>query len=131
MSEIPEELRYTQSHEWVRQEGEGIVTVGITDHAQEQLGDLVFVELPEVGRELSIEEEFGVVESVKTASDLYAPLSGEVVEVNEELADAPELVNNDAYGDGWLLKLKLADEGELDTLLDSATYTGETVEDGE
>ncbi len=131
MSEIPKELRYTQSHEWVRQEGEGLVTMGITDHAQEQLGDLVFVELPEVGRELSIEEEFGVVESVKTASDLYAPLSGEVVEVNEELADAPELVNNDAYGDGWLLKLKLADEGELDTLLDSATYAGETVEDGE
>ncbi len=129
MSKIPEELRYTQSHEWVRLEGEGIVTVGITDHAQEQLGDLVFVELPEVGRKLSIEEEFGVVESVKTASDLYAPLSGEVVEVNEELADAPELVNNDAYGDGWLLKLKLADDDELNTLLDGATYTGEIAKD--
>ncbi len=131
MSEIREELRYTETHEWVRAEGGGVVTVGITDHAQEQLGDLVFVELPEMGQTLAAREEFGVVESVKAASDIYAPVSGEVIEINEELADAPELVNNDAYGDGWMIKLKLEDEGELESLLDGQAYAEKLADEDE
>ncbi|MCG7598539.1 glycine cleavage system protein GcvH [Halomonas sp. McH1-25] len=122
MSSIPDNLRYTKSHEWVLDNGDGTVTIGITDHAQEALGDVVFVELPEVGRELDAGEEFGVIESVKAASDLYAPLSGEIVEVNESLEDAPETVNESPYEDGWLAKLKLADDTALDDLLDADAY---------
>jgi glycine cleavage system H protein len=122
MSSIPDNLRYTESHEWVLDNGDGTVTIGITDHAQEALGDVVFVELPEVGRELDTGEEFGVIESVKAASDLYAPLSGEIVEVNKSLEDAPETVNESPYEDGWILKLKLADAKALDDLLDADAY---------
>jgi len=120
--EIPEELRYSRTHEWVRQEEDGTVTVGITDHAQALLGDLVYVELPEVGRELEAGEACAVVESVKAASDVYAPVGGEVVEVNEELADAPERINEDPYGAGWLLRLRPSDPAELEGLLDAAAY---------
>jgi glycine cleavage system H protein len=123
MSNIPSDLKYTQSHEWVRDEGDGTVTIGITDHAQELLGDLVFVELPEVGSELDAGDECAVVESVKAASDVYSPLGGEVVEVNEQLGDAPETINTEAYGDGWIFKLKLTDAGELEGLMDADAYT--------
>lgn len=123
MSNIPANLRYTESHEWILDNGDGTVTIGITDHAQESLGDVVFVDLPEVGQELGTGEEFGVIESVKAASDLYAPLAGEVVEVNESLEDAPETVNEAPYEGGWIAKLKLADEGELSKLLDAEAYT--------
>ena len=122
MSNIPSELKYATSHEWVRIEGNGIVTVGITEHAQDLLGDMVFVELPDVGDNVSTGDDVAVAESVKAASDIYAPISGEVVEVNEDLEDAPELVNSDAYGDGWMFKVKLADESELDALLDAQGY---------
>jgi glycine cleavage system H protein len=122
MSNIPSELKYATSHEWVRNEGNGIVTVGITDHAQELLGDMVFVELPEVGETVSTGDDVAVAESVKAASDIYAPITGEVVEVNEELEDSPELVNSDAFGDGWMFKVKIEDEGELDSLLDAEGY---------
>ncbi|GHA85833.1 glycine cleavage system protein GcvH [Modicisalibacter luteus] len=122
MSSIPDNLRYTKSHEWILDNGDGTVTIGITDHAQEALGDVVFVELPEVGRELDAGEEFGVIESVKAASDLYAPLGGEIVEINESLEDAPETVNESPYEDGWIIKLKLADDKALDDLLDADSY---------
>ena len=123
MSSIPENLRYNKSHEWVLDNGDGTVTIGISDHAQQALGDVVFVELPDVGRELDAGEEFGVIESVKAASDLYAPLSGEIVEVNESLEDAPETVNESPYDSGWLIKLKLADDTALDDLLDADAYS--------
>jgi glycine cleavage system H protein len=129
MSNIPSELKYVSSHEWVRNEGNGIVTVGITEHAQDLLGDMVFVELPDVGDEVSTGDDIAVAESVKAASDIYAPVTGEVVEVNENLEDAPELVNADAFGDGWLFKIKLADEGELDNLLDADGYASAIDED--
>ncbi len=122
MSDIPSDLKYVASHEWIRVEGDGIVTIGITDHAQELLGDVVFIELPEVGTELDSGDDAGVVESVKAASDIYAPLSGEVIAVNELLVDAPETVNSDFYGDGWFFRLKLSDIGELDDLLDADGY---------
>ena len=122
MSNIPTELRYAKSHEWIRDEGDGTATVGITDHSQEQLGDLVFVELPEIGSSLEQGGECAVVESVKAASDVYSPVSGEVVEVNEQLVDGPEMVNNDAFGDGWLFKLKIEDPGQLQELLDADGY---------
>ena len=122
MSDVPNELKYVASHEWIRVEDDGTVTVGVTDHAQDLLGDVVFVELPGVGVELSAGDESGVVESVKAASDIYAPLSGEVIEVNEELEESPELVNSDPYGDGWFFKLKLSDKTELDDLLDADGY---------
>lgn len=122
MSEIPPQLKYTKSHEWVEDEGDGTVKVGITDHAQDLLGDMVFIELPDVGRELSSEEECAVVESVKAASDVYAPLSGVVVAVNETLADSPELVNRDPYGDGWLFRLRVENRDELEALEDAAGY---------
>jgi glycine cleavage system H protein len=125
MSNIPSELKYAKSHEWVRDEGDGTVVVGITDHAQEQLGDLVFVELPEVGSLLNAGGECAVVESVKAASDIYSPMSGEVLAINEALEDAPETVNEDAYGDGWLFKLKLSDPGEAGELLDADAYTAQ------
>ncbi len=124
MSEIPSELRYTKSHEWIRTMDDGYLEVGITQHAQEQLGDMVFVELPEVGSTLGGGEDCAVVESVKAASDVYAPVAGEIVEVNDLLRDAPETVNNDPYGDGWLFRMRPIDEGELDELLDAEGYTG-------
>ena len=117
----PSELKYTQSHEWVRQEADGSVTVGITDHAQELLGDLVFIELPEVGREVSAREEIAVVESVKAASDIYAPVAGTVSAVNQAVTDAPEQVNDDAYA-AWLFKLTPANPAETGQLLDAAAY---------
>lgn len=130
MSNIPTELRYTKSHEWVRLEDDGSVTVGITDHAQELLGDLVFVETPEVGDTFSSGDECAVIESVKAASDVYVPVSGEVIGTNEALADAPETINTDAYGDGWIFKIKPSDEGELDDLMDSTAYVEQiTAED--
>ena len=122
MSNIPSELKYATSHEWVRKEGDGIVTVGITEHAQDLLGDMVFVELPDVDDEVSAGDDICVAESVKAASDIYAPVTGKVIAVNEDLEDAPELVNSDAFGDGWLFKIKLADAGELDDLLDAEGY---------
>jgi len=122
MSNIPSELRYTTSHEWVRLEEDGTLTMGITDHAQALLGDLVFVELPEVETEAKAEEEIGVVESVKAASDIYSPVNGEVVAVNDALKESPDLVNNDPYGNGWLVKLKPADTEETRDLLDADDY---------
>ncbi|MCY1334236.1 Glycine cleavage system H protein [compost metagenome] len=121
MSNIPAELRYAPSHEWARLEADGSVTVGITDHAQEALGDVVFVELPEVGKTLAAGQEAGVVESVKAASDIYSPIGGEVIAVNEAVSDAPESVNSDPYG-SWFFKLKPSDAAELDKLLDAAAY---------
>ncbi|MDH4555923.1 glycine cleavage system protein GcvH [Pseudomonas sp. BN417] len=121
MSNIPAELRYAPSHEWARLEADGTVTVGITDHAQEALGDVVFVELPEVGKTLAAGQEAGVVESVKAASDIYAPIGGEVIAVNEAVSDAPESVNSDPYG-SWFFKLKPSDTAELEKLLDAAAY---------
>ncbi len=129
MSNIPSELKYASSHEWVRNEGNGIVTVGITEHAQDLLGDMVFVELPDVGDEVSTGDDVAVAESVKAASDIYAPVSGEIVEVNEDLEDSPELVNSDAFGDGWLFKIKLDDEVELANLLDADGYANSIDED--
>ena len=119
---VPANLKYTKSHEWVRAVADGTVTVGITDHAQELLGDLVFVDLPDVGKEFVAEQDAAVVESVKAASDVYAPISGTVIEVNSAVADAPESVNQDAYS-AWLFKMKPANAGDLDTLLDAAAYT--------
>jgi glycine cleavage system H protein len=118
---IPAELKYTDTHEWVRQEADGSVSVGITHHAQDLLGDLVYVENPQVGRDVKKGEECGVVESVKAASDIYSPLTGKVVAVNEELVDAPEKINEGAY-DAWMFRLQPADSGELETLLDAAGY---------
>lgn len=122
MSKIPSELRYTKSHEWIRSMDDGHLEVGITDHAQEMLGDMVFVELPEVGSTVGIGDDCAVVESVKAASDIYAPVGGEIVEVNSLLEDKPELVNADAYGDGWLFRVKNDDEGELGEHLDAEAY---------
>ena len=129
MSEVPLELKYTKSHEWLRVEDDGLVTVGISDHAQELLGDLVFVELPEVGTEMSAEDAVCVVESVKAASDVYMPISGEVLEVNEALADAPETINDSPYDDGWLIRVKPSSPDELDELMDADTYDAEIAED--
>ncbi len=125
MSDTPAELKYAKSHEWARDEGDGTVTVGITDHAQEQLGDLVFVELPEVGTVVDVGEECAVVESVKAASDIYSPVSGEIIAVNEVLTDAPEMVNDGPYGKGWLFQVKLASPDDLDELLDAEDYMAE------
>ncbi len=122
MSNIPSELRYVDSHEWIQVEADGVVTIGVTDHAQELLGDVVFVELPEVGATLSAGDEVGVVESVKAASDIYAPVSGEVVAINEALEDAPETVNSEPYTDGWFFKIKLSDDSELASLLNAEGY---------
>ncbi|WP_026970865.1 glycine cleavage system protein GcvH [Aliagarivorans marinus] len=129
MSNNPADLRYTNSHEWVRSEGDGVYTIGITAHAQELLGDMVFVDLPDVGDDLDAGDDCAVAESVKAASDIYAPISGSVVEINEELEDSPELVNSDAFGDGWLFKLKASDEGELDDLLNAEDYAASIEED--
>lgn len=122
MSNIPSELKYVASHEWLRREEDGTITVGITFHAQELLGDIVFVELPEVGAQLAAEEQAGVVESVKAASDVYAPLAGEVVAVNEDLPSAPDAANNDPYGKGWFFKIKPADPADYDALLSAEDY---------
>jgi glycine cleavage system H protein len=119
--DVPQSLRYTKDHEWLRTEGDEAV-VGITAYAAEELGDIVFVELPEVGRSVTRDETFGVIESVKTASDLFAPAAGEVIAVNEALADAPELVNGEPYEGGWMLRLRLADPAEVETLMDADAY---------
>lgn len=113
MSSIPQELSYTRTHEWVRREDDGIAVVGITDNAQDELGDVVFVDLPEEGATFSAGDSFGAIESVKAVSDLYAPVGGEVVEVNSVLNDSPEKVNEEPYGDGWIVKLRVSDEGDL------------------
>jgi glycine cleavage system H protein len=122
MSDIPAELLYRESHEWVRDEGDGTVVVGISDHAQNALGDMVFVELPEPGMSYEQGDACAVVESVKAASDIYAPLDGEVVEANGALEDAPELVNSDPYGDGWLFRMIPSDPSQLDSLLKADSY---------
>lgn len=122
MSETPANLKYTKSHEWVELLDDGTVKVGITDHAQELLGDMVYVEVPEEGTAVSVGEECAVVESVKAASDIYSPVTGEVVAVNQDLVDTPDLVNNHPYGDGWIMQVKLTEEGELDELMDADTY---------
>jgi glycine cleavage system H protein len=122
MSNIPADLKYVASHEWIKTLPDGTLLIGITDHAQAALGDLVFVEVPQVGRKLAANEACAVVESVKAASDVYAPVAGEVVEVNEALAGAPELLNSDPYGEGWLWKLKPNDIGAVADLLDAAGY---------
>lgn len=118
---IPQELKYNESHEWVRQDGD-IAIIGITDYAQSEIQDIVFVELPDVGAMVNHKTEFGVIESVKAAFDLYAPVSGEVIEVNESLLDTPEQVNESPYDEGWFLKIKMTDQSELDALLDADGY---------
>lgn len=118
---LPEDVKYTKDHEWAKPE-EDTVTIGINDYAQDQLGEIVFVELPEVGDTFSAEEEFGSVESVKAVSELYMPISGEVVAVNENLEDAPELVNEDCYQGGWIIKIKPSDNAEMNALMDKAAY---------
>lgn len=130
MSEIPAELRYTKTHEWVEDEGDGTVKVGITDHAQDLLGDMVFVELPEVGSLVSAGQECAVVESVKAASDVYSPVAGEVVEVNELLAEHPDLVNKDPYGEGWIMRIQL-DAAEGNPLIDAEDYAAFIAEEAE
>lgn len=122
MSNVPDELKYRDSHEWVRKEADGSYTVGITEHAQELLGDMVFVDLPDVGASYAAGDDCAVAESVKAASDIYAPLSGEIIAVNSELEAAPELVNSAPYSEGWLFKIKASDESELDAMLDAAAY---------
>jgi glycine cleavage system H protein len=127
MSDIPSDLKYAATHEWARLEDDGTVTVGISDHAQDALGDVVYVELPELEQVIAAGDEAGVVESVKAASDVYAPISGTICAVNEALDDAPETVNSDAYTDGWFFKMRPADLGELEELLDAEAY-GEVCE---
>lgn len=119
---IPEELKYTKEHEWVKVEG-NVATVGITDHAQSELGDITFVELPSAGRDVSASESFAAIESVKAASDVYAPVSGKVTEVNESLEDAPEAVNQSAYSKGWICKIEMSDASEVEGLMNSDAYT--------
>ena len=122
MSNIPQDLKYTKSHEWLKLNADGTVTVGITHHAQDLMGDMVYVEPPQAGAKVATGKECGVVESVKAASDVYAPVSGEIVETNAALADAPETVNKDCYGAGWMFRLKPANKAELDGLLDAKAY---------
>ena len=121
MANAPENLHYSKDHEWVRVEGDTAV-VGITDHAQEQLGDVVYVELPKPGEEFAAHEAFGSVESVKAVSEIFTPVSGKITEVNESLNDEPEQVNNDSYGEGWMIKIKMSNPGEVDSLLNAAEY---------
>ena len=130
MSNIPSDLRYATTHEWVRPEGDGTFTVGISEHAQELLGDMVFVELPDVGATVSAGDDIAVAESVKAASDVYAPIGGEIVGVNEELEDSPELVNSDPFGDGWLFRIKADDAQEVEGLLDAEGYENSIEEIG-
>ncbi|MDO8704624.1 MAG: glycine cleavage system protein GcvH [Sulfuricaulis sp.] len=122
MSNIPKDLKYTKSHEWLKLNADGSVTVGITHHAQDLMGDMVYVELPQAGAKVTTGKECGVVESVKAASDVYAPVSGEIVEANAALADSPETVNKDSYGAGWMFRLKPANQAELNGLLDAKAY---------
>lgn len=122
MSSFPEGLKYAATHEWVRVESDGSVTVGITDHAQELLGDIVFIELPKLGAVVSAKQEISVVESVKAASDIYAPISGKIVAINDTLLDSPEIVNSSPYGDGWFCRIVPGDKSELDALLDANGY---------
>ncbi len=129
MSEIPNDLQFTRSHEWLRLDGEGTYTVGITDHAQCQLGDIVFVELPDVEADVHAGDEVVVVESVKTAADVYAPISGNIIEVNEALANDPGRVNQDPYTDGWLFRIAASDDGELAELLSPEAYEEEISEE--
>lgn len=119
---VPEGLKYSKEHEWVRVEGD-VAVIGITDFAQGELGDIIYVDIETVGETLDANEVFGTVEAVKTVSDLFLPISGEVLEVNEKLADEPELVNTDPYGDGWMIKVKISDVSELEALMDAAGYT--------
>ena len=128
MSEVPTELKFLSTHEWVLVEG-NVATIGVSDHAQELLGDLVYVELPEQGSTVAAGDSAGVIESVKAASDTYAPLSGEIIEVNADLEDAPEKINNDPYGDGWMYKIALEDLEEVENLLDAEAYTESIDED--
>ncbi|MGB5330634.1 MAG: glycine cleavage system protein GcvH [Gammaproteobacteria bacterium] len=128
MSEVPTELKFLSTHEWALVEGD-IATIGVSDHAQELLGDLVYVELPEQGSTVAAGDSVGVIESVKAASDTYAPLSGEIIEVNDQLEDAPEKINNDPYGDGWMYKIALEDQEEVENLLDAEAYTDSIAED--
>ncbi len=121
MSNIPEDLRYSEEHEWIRP-ASNHVTIGVTDHAQEQLGDVVFVELPEVGDEITRGAEFGAIESTKAYSELFAPVTGEVTEVNDSLIDAPEMLNKDPYGDGWMIRIAPAEESDIDDLMDAEAY---------
>ncbi|MGY8720178.1 MAG: glycine cleavage system protein GcvH [Verrucomicrobiia bacterium] len=122
---MPADLRYAKSHEWVKDAGDGVVVIGISDYAQESLGDITYVEVPGVGDNLAVGDVFGVVESVKAASDLYAPIGGEVIEVNEALEATPETVNQSPYGDGWIMKIKVADASVHNDLMDAAAYTAE------
>lgn len=125
MSNVPSDLKYISSHEWIREEDDGTVTIGITDHAQELLGDVVYVELPDVDSEVALEDEIAVVESVKAASDIFAPLSGTIIAVNEDLEDTPEIVNSSPYDDGWMFKMQPSEPSELDGLIDAETYQNE------
>ena len=119
--EIPQGLRYSKEHEWVATE-DSVATIGVTDFAQDQLGEIVYIELPSVGDKVSKDDPFGVIESVKAVSDIFAPVSGTVTEVNQELAESPEIINEDPYGDGWLIKIRISDSAELDDLMDNAEY---------
>ena len=118
---IPQSLKYTKEHEWVREDSD-TVTVGITDHAQGELGDIIFVEFPEIGQKIEKDEPCGTIEAVKTVADLFAPISGTVIEINETLDDSPESVNNDPYGDGWMVKVSVSEAGELDNLMSAVQY---------
>ena len=120
---IPNDLKYTKEHEWVRIDGD-IITVGITDHAQSELGDIIFIEFPELNQLISKDEPFGTIEAVKTVADLFGPVSGKVIEINEALEDSPDLVNSDCYGQGWIVKITCTDDSQLDDLLDSEKYKG-------
>ena len=122
MSNVPAELKYSKEHEWLRKEADGTYTVGITEHAQELLGDMVFVDLPDVGKTVEAGDDCAVAESVKAASDIYAPIGGEIVAVNDALGDSPELVNNEPYGEGWIFRIKASDESEVAALLDASAY---------
>ena len=120
---LPDDLKYTREHEWIKNNGDGTATIGITDFAQGELGDIVFVELESAGLEFSKDDAFGTVEAVKTVSELFAPVDGEILEINAKLEDEPELVNDDPYGDGWMIKIKLSDEAQLDELLTADEYS--------
>lgn len=125
MSNIPAELKYVASHEWLRLEDDGTITVGITEHAQDLLGDIVYVELPEVGATVAVDDEIAVVESVKAASDVYAPITGEIIAINEELEDAPETINSDPYGDGWFFKIRPDNVDDYEALMSAEEYQNE------
>lgn len=129
--EFPDDIKYSRTHEWVRLENSNEVTIGISDYAQEEMGDIVYVELPEEGAEIEKETAFGVIESVKATEDIYAPVSGKVIEINAPLEDSPEVINEDCYGDGWLLRVELFDTKEIDDLMDSKAYKEYVKEESE